>query len=255
MKFYSKKFKTNEITLYPLGDWHNGSEQFQRDFALQIIDEIKNNKNAYWVGMGDLTENALIGSKSDVYTQNVSPQNQITDVVKMLKSIREKGLFMIGGNHGARSHRVAGIHVDEYIANLLDLPYLGFSSIARLQLEGKTPNNFTCYFHHNYGGGVTRGGKVNRSTKLRHIVPNVDATFSGHFHITSRIASTWFEAGNTQVIQRKGYDYIIGSALNWSGSYAEEKAFPPAVLEHIKVTFISNTCGRRDNRKQIYEVI
>jgi hypothetical protein len=48
---------------------------------------------------------------------------------------------------------------------------------------------------------------------------------------------------------------MIGSALTWNGSYAEEKAKRSAAEEHIAVTFSVYNGGGGDNRRQHYEVI
>jgi len=255
MEFFHRRFNKRHFTLYPIGDLHYGSPQCNEGFIRQVVQEIHGNPNAYWVGMGDFMENAIIGSKSDVYTQTVSPKVQMEHIVKMLKPIKDKGLFLIGGNHEQRSHRLVGLIPEEYIGLQLEIPYKGFSCLANFQMKSKTPNTFSCYFHHNYGGGYTKGGKVNRAESLRRITPVADATFSAHFHTTSRIPAVWYEAGRTQVIKHMGYDYITGSALEWSGSYAEEKAKPSASCEFIKVSFVGCTNGRADNRKQVYEVI
>lgn len=255
MKFYHIKFRTKQMNLYPIGDWHYGSRQCNEKFIKQIVGEIERDENAYWVGMGDFMENAIVGSKSDVYTQVLPPKEQMEYIVEVLSPIKDKGLFMIAGNHESRTHRMVGLTPEQYIGIQLDVPYGGFSSLAVLQMESKTPNSFTCYFHHNYGGGFTHGGKVNRADALRKIVPTADAIFSGHFHITSRIPFTWYDAGQIRVIKHVGYNYITGSALEWDGSYAEEKAKPSATTEHIKVTFKGCTSGKKDNRKQIYKVI
>lgn len=256
MRFYTKRFEADGFTLYPIGDLHYGSAQCNLDFVRSVVAEVKDTPNAYWVGMGDLIENAIVGSKSDVYTQTVQPREQINYIVELLRPIANKGLFLIGGNHERRTTRTTGIVLEEHIAVQLGVPYMGFSCMARLQTESShTPQDFICYFHHNYGGGYTAGGKVNRAESLRRIVPTADAIFSGHFHITSRIPVTWFEAGTKQANRKVGYDYITGSALTWNESYAEEKGKPAATVEFIKVTFIGTTNGRGDNRKQIYETI
>lgn len=259
MTFFHKKFDTNHFTLYPVGDWHLGSEQCDTGFISQVIEEIRLNSHAYWVGMGDLMENAIVGSKSDIYTQTLPPREQMDVIVKMLKPIRSKGLFLIGGNHEKRSHREVGITPEDYISTRLDLPFMGFSCIASFSMSHcKEPYVLTAYFHHNYGGGYTAGGKINRAYALRRIAPTVDATFSGHFHVTSRIPVTWYEPAHKRVLKKTGYDYITGSALTWDESYAEEKAKAPATLEFIKVTFIGPTTGDTKyygNSQQIYEVI
>jgi len=253
MEFFRKDFDCEQFTLYPFGDWHLGSKQCDEDFVKQVIEEIATTDNAYWVGMGDLMENALVGSRSDIYTQVIPPKEQLEYICELLEPIKEKGLFLIAGNHEARTHRLTGIRPEVFISQRLGIPYKEFSCYALFAPLRKSPNsNFTafkCYFHHDYGGGWTPGGKVNKAHKLREITPNADATFSGHFHITSRIPYSWVEIcyNGKNLWKRKGYDYITGSALKWDSSYAEEKAKPMAAMEFIKVTF---RFGNRQVHKQ-----
>ena len=259
MDFFHKKFDRKQFTLYPIGDWHYGSAQCNEGFIKQVVNEIKDNDAAYWCGLGDLMENALIGSKSDVYTQTLPPKVQMEHIVELLTPIKDKGLFLIAGNHEQRTMRMTGLVPEQFIAYQLDMPYKGFSCVAVFQLmRSKAPQSFSCFFHHNYGGGYTPGGKINRAQQPRRICPTVDATFSGHFHITSRMPVTWYAPARTKILKHVGYDYVTGSALEWNNSYAEEKCKPPAATEFIKITFVGNTCGNEkyyDNRHQVYEVI
>lgn len=255
MEFFHREFKTKSIAIFPLGDFHVGSSQFNESFAKQVVDEIKDNPQAYWIGMGDMMENAIIGSRSDVYTQVIPPKDQMEYVVDLLTPIKKKGLFMIAGNHEQRTVRLVGLIPEQYLSIQLGVPYKGFSCGALLQLKSKTPNSFKVYCHHNYGGGYTPGGKINRASKLRQICPTADATFSGHFHTVSQYPSTWYDLGRTKVIEHVGYDYITGSALSYRGSYAEERAKPPACMRFISVDFIGCTNGRYDNREQVYHII
>ncbi|MFH0957943.1 MAG: metallophosphoesterase [Pseudomonadota bacterium] len=257
MKLYARNFQSKKFfDLVPLGDWHMGSRQCDESFIRRVVDEIKSNPDALWVGMGDFMENAIIGSKSDMYTQTMPPKEQMDYVCDILEPIKKKGLFLIAGNHEQRTMRQVGIVPEGYIGVKLGLPFMGFSCMAVFNLPAcKTPYGFTCYFHHNYGGGFTSGGKINRAESLRKIVPTADAIFSGHFHITSRIPVSWFEAGRTEVNKKTGYDYITGSALSWNESYAEEKGKPASSVEHIRVRFVGGNDGKRDMRRQEYFVI
>jgi hypothetical protein len=56
-------------------------------------------------------------------------------------------------------------------------------------------------------------------------------------------------------MKKEGYNYIIGSALEYSESYADEKGMPAATVEFIKVTFQAAKSGDGDNRKQFYSII
>ncbi len=264
MEFFYKKFPKRHLNLIPFGDTHYGSPQCNVPFVRQTIDEIAADPDAYWVGMGDFMENAIVGSLSDVYTQTASPEEQAKQIAKWLEPIKHKGLFMIGGNHERRSHRATGMTPEEYISAELGrdekgqrwVPYLGFSVYAIFQMgQCHTPDSFRCYFHHNRGGGSTTGGKVNRADKLRLIAPTADAIFSAHSHMTSRIPHTWYEVGKKKVIKKEGYNYIIGSALEYPESYADEKGMPAATVEFIKVRFEASGSGTRDYRKQEYSII
>jgi len=254
MKYYNKKFETSDINLYPIGDWHLGSEQCQEGFIKEVLYRIKHDPRGYFVGMGDFMENAIIGSKSDVYRQILPPRVQMNRIVELLKPIKEKGLFLISGNHESRTHRLVGLTPEEYIGSQLDIPFKGFSCYALFQLKSKIRSSFKCYFHHNTGGGYTHGTKVNRSSALRVITPTADAVFSGHSHITCRIPFTWYEISKHRILAQMGYNYIIGSALDWSGSYAEEKGKPAATCEHIVVNF-KGYGNKKGNKEQAYEVI
>ena len=131
MKFYYKKFKAKEITLYPIGDWHFGSRQCNEEFIKQIIGEIKEDDDAYWVGMGDFLENAIVGSKSDVYTQTLPPKEQMEHIVELLTPIKGKGLFLIAGNHESRTHRMVGLTPEQYIGLQLDPALCTYSSVVQ----------------------------------------------------------------------------------------------------------------------------
>lgn len=256
MRFFHFDIPAKQFTLYPLGDFHFGSRQCDIKFIEQVVREIKGNPEARWVGMGDFIENAIIGSKSDVYLQTIPPKEQVDEVIKILEPIKEKGLFLVLGNHESRTMRVVGQQPEEIISYAIRVPVAGYSACAVFDLtKAHTPRSFSCYFHHGAGGGYTPGGKVNAAAKLRFIAPTADATFSGHSHMTSRSSVTWFEPGRNGVLKKTGYDYITGSALTWDESYAEEKCKRASTVEHIKVTFIGSSGGHGDNRRQVYEVI
>jgi len=135
MEFYHRRFKGKEMTLYPLGDWHYGSRQANEAFIKQVIAEVGADKNGYWCGMGDFMENAIIGSKSDMYTQLLPPKEQMEYISDLLEPIKDKGLFFIGGNHEARTMRLAGIQPEMYISTRLGVPYMGYSCMAVFELD------------------------------------------------------------------------------------------------------------------------
>ena len=256
MLFLRRNFPFSSITLYPLGDIHYGSPQCDVKFVEKLVEIIRKDSTGFWVGMGDMIENAMIGTLGDIYRQKFSPQEQCEYIVSLLKPIKDKGLFIVTGNHELRSARHAGLEPDRFVANLLGVPYAGPSCLSKLFLKHKSRvSSFDCFVHHGAGGGRTQGGKVNASARLRDIVPTADLTLSGHSHTTGRIPVMWREAGLKKIINRMGYNYITGSALSYDCSYAEEKALPPAINEFISITLHGRTRGDVDDKWQEYKII
>ena len=260
MKPFQEHIKGKAFNLYPIGDLHWGSPNCNQGFVRKVVKEIQGDSEAKVVLMGDLMENALIGSLGDVYKQKDGPQLQVKELVELFTPVKDKILFLITGNHEERTAKRADLDPSQVICWGLNIPYMRYSCIARFILSGKGPKSFLCYFHHNRGGGGTPGGKVNRAAKLRDIVPHADAIFSAHTHVTSAMENCWYDLteghnGYPNKIKRHGYDYIIGSALEYDDSYAEASAMRPAVCSLIRVRFENNSTGRCDGRKQIYSVI
>lgn len=248
MKFFSKTFKTGHINLYTIGDLHWGSPQCENSFVRFVVSKVKKDPCGYWVGMGDLMENAIVGSKGDVYTQTRTPREQVDDITKLLQPIADKGLFLIGGNHEQRTTRAVGIAPDELIASNLDMPFMGFSCYANLFMNSHTPNGFKCYFHH-------RPRSKNDPRPLRDIAPTADCVFVGHHHETGRKPVVWFDVSDKNILRKVGYNYQIGSTISWNESYAEEKAYRPSHVELVYVTLRGATSGKYDNRSQEFTPI
>ena len=255
MKPFIKKFDSSYVDIYPIGDLHWGSQNCDTDFVQKVIDEVADNPEGRVVLMGDLCENALTNSKSDVYKQIMSPQKQVEEIAEVFMPIKDKILFAITGNHEERTFKTSGNDLTDNITMRLCVPYKGYSCLAKFFVNSKTPNGFLCYFHHSWGGGYTHGGKVNASDKLRTIVPHADAIFNGHSHTTGRIPHTWYDLGKAEVLEKTGYNYITGSALTYSESYGEARGARPASCEFIKVRLKGASTGKRDNRQQVYSVI
>lgn len=242
MKYFRHEVKVKEVTLYPLVCWHVGAAQSDTKFILNTIERIKDDPTARWVYMGDGGECATKFSKGDVYTQTLNPQEQLNELHDLLRPIREKGLFMIRGNHGHRTQKESGLEFDESLALALQLPYLGVAALWQMVL-GETP--FDIYTHHGSDSGVGIASKINAAKKAEAIVGPVDAIFTAHSHIamdlppkySAVIDSHARSAGGDPIKYVATHEYIAGSAYDSRSGYAEEKMYPAIIASHISVKF------------------
>lgn len=264
MRPFHHKIENDYFNLYPLMDFHLGSPQCDEDLIHKVIAEIYDDPWARWCGVGDLIENALPTSLGDMYQQILPPEEQMIRIAKWLRPIREKGLFIINGNHEDRTYKRCGHHPESHISALIGVdeknnvpyvPFLGLTVYAAFMLDVKPPNTFKVFFHHNTGGGQTIGGKTNKALKLEYLCPSADAVVSGHTHITSRVSRQWFTTTGHKIIEKQTVHYVGGSALRYEGSYAEQKALLPACRELIRVRFAARNNGHHDSRSQEYSVV
>ncbi|MBQ0125890.1 MAG: metallophosphoesterase [Clostridiales bacterium] len=86
-------------TLYFIHDLHFGSELFDakkwQAFKQQIMED--DHALVFWIG--DLMENAIPDSKSDVFTQSVPPVAQKEFVTRQLTDLADKTVAVVPGNH------------------------------------------------------------------------------------------------------------------------------------------------------------
>jgi DNA polymerase II small subunit/DNA polymerase delta subunit B len=78
MKIVPFKFSEeyDEIEIYPLNDLHIGAKETDIKLFQQFAKFIKDKPNRYIVCIGDLLNNALKNSVSDVYSETMNPNEQ-----------------------------------------------------------------------------------------------------------------------------------------------------------------------------------
>lgn len=273
MDYFERRFPRDEIHLYVLGDWHYGSPRCDEKLLHKFLKIIENDKFGYWIAVGDLHENNLEGAAGSVYEQVMNPEEQIygkydingkvrrPGILHLLEPIANKGLFVVEGNHGYRTTKVSGLVPDRIIADKLGVPFKGIGCIGKFIINADTKvcsRTYKFLVHHGFGGGRTVGGKINSAMRIRDLAPTVDLTISGHTHMISRTPRVWFDmlqggkgSHKSALYEGYGWDYVCGSLLSYSGSYAERKIMPPAVKGQIMISLHAT----KPDKKQTFEVI
>lgn len=247
MKYFRHETAAKELTVYPFVCWHRGAENSNEEFIHEMIDQVKSDPNGKWIYMGDGGEVATKNSKGDVYSQLMSPQEQLNDLVKLLKPIRDKGLFLIKGNHGNRTYKESGLSFDESLGLALQLPYLGTSAFWRLVVNR---SRYSIYTHHGSDSGATIASKVNAAKKAEAYI-TADAIITAHSHVAMELpvrASASVDEGTGSgrrkdpIVWTYTHNYIAGAAYDSRrGGYGEEKLYSPILPVHMGITFSGET--------------
>ncbi len=178
--------ETELVEIVPLPCIHYGHPDHQTLLLKWAIDYIKAEPWRYGLFLGDMIENAIIGSKGDPYEALESPGGQIDGLIRRFKPVSHKIIGVIRGNHEKRTWRAAGIDPGSIIAHGLDVPYFGIEGVIRMQFGQSTytgyPITYMLYAHHGWGGGRTIGGKANTLDKLVQRIEGCDIYLMAHTH-------------------------------------------------------------------------
>lgn len=235
-----------DIKLITVADYHNGSPQCNTELIQKEIKFIKENENVFAVVNGDLIENATRSSVGDVFTQTLSPMQQLQTIIDLLEPIKDKIICITSGNHEDRSYKNEGVDMMLIVAKQLGLAdrYCNASCLVFLRFGKQTANIketngsgkarkvcYTIYVTHGSGGGGSIGSKSNRASSLQSII-DADIYIISHMHTPNAFKEAYYrvDTRNSAVALVDKLFVISGAKLEWNNSYAEKKSLKPSSL-------------------------
>lgn len=257
MRYFRHESSSNEVTIFPLVCLHVGVDQCAEEFIREHVQRIAADPNAKAVYMGDAGECAIRDSKGDLYSQRLNAGQQLDKAAELLSPIRDKLLFGIRGNHGARIYKATGLDWDEQLCTKLGMPYLGTAAFMRLDVKDYRSANspFDLYFHHGAVCGITMGSKITKALGFNRLI-RADSVFTAHSHICVESPPenvAFLPRSKREVAWHTTYNYICGCAYDSRESYAEEKGYPPITPAYLGVTFSGLKHGT-DTKRQSCEI-
>lgn len=231
------KFPENRtITIYPVADVHLGAaEHMCREWG-SFVERVKNEPNSYIILAGDLINNALKTSVSNVYAETMRPREQKQRMIEMLTPLREKILCAVGGNHERRSAKDADIDITYDIMCKLDIEDLYRENMAFVKIQmgdnqnksGTKNPTYVLAVNHGAGGGALTGGGVNRYERFAYALDGVDGLICGHTHkpLVTAPAKISVNPRTNKVYVRQFRVVVATSWLDYGG-YAASYMLPP----------------------------
>ena len=239
--WYSLGEDVKEATIVPLADVHLGAEGSAWQQFYDLIGQIAKEPDTYVTLQGDLIDNGLKNSVTNVYRQTMRPYEQKREMAKALEPIRDKILCIIPGNHERRSKKESDACPTYDIATKLDLEDRYRESIAfvRIALGKRTSGKirdckpFSYYLAciHGAGGGALPGSSINRADNYLQALDGVDVLIHGHSHkpYSIRGSKLVVDSQNKLVRQRPTLIMCAGSWLGYTG-YPVDKQLRPVAM-------------------------
>ena len=236
MKVIKRELNSNidKLTIIPISDVHIGDKTANLKAFKEVLERIKNEPNTYTILNGDLCNVALKNSKSDVYSDELTPMEQVLQIINFLEPIKDKILVMSNGNHEDRITKDTSIDVLYLVAKQLRIEQIYSPSWWYLYLSfGKGDKgrklNYTLTGYHGSGGGRKSGSKINRLEEMSQVVI-ADIYLMAHVHkpiATKGIIYTPYYQSKT-LSKQEMYYLISNSFVEYEGSYAEKMGMIPS---------------------------
>lgn len=207
-----------------LNDLHIGAESADIALLDRAIDFAKQNKhNTRILLNGDYIEGVTKLSKGEIYTQRLSPKEQIDAVVDKLEPVKDLIDGITIGNHDWRVEQETSLDPVEMIARYLGIreKYLGSRGIVAFKWGDAF---YSVDMHHGTGGGGTVASVENNMKRIWK--SDADIMYTGHWHkeFAKPIKRFRIDRDTCEVIEEKRW-MVCGNTILNTAEYAKRGAF------------------------------
>ena len=233
-----KYSRPDVFDLYGIGDIHGGSIHCAESKIKDKVNEIKNNKRAIWIGMGDYADSITTKDKrwsaygiASWVNQGDIMKSQKDWLVDLLSPIQEKGLGLLTGNHEETIHDRHDEDVTRHLCEKLSLPFLSYACFVDLIFKRSTEQGskmFQIFAWHGAGAAQSDGGKLMRLMKLVNEI-QADIYLMGHLHDVVAKIPHRLKCVNGRV---KSVPLVATMTGSWLTAYTQPKAG-----QHIGISY------------------
>ena len=244
------------VKIYPLGDIHLGATNCDYERAEAVRDLIAKDKNAYWIGMGDMLDSITPSDKrwdaqitdwrrlkkrEGDHDESTIVIDQLELAERFFAPIWSRCLGFHAGNHEDAIAKYHFVDITKKLCRDHDVPYLGYTAMTRLEIgfhhnekgSGGQAISLDIFSEHGGAGGGTEGNAVNQLHKRMEQF-RADIYLKGHVHrraISKRSEILW---GPNKPVHRTRLAILTGHFLQGyalgATAYPERKSMAPSEL-------------------------
>jgi len=222
-----KEFDTVEI--YPVHDLHYGNECFDLRRWSALCDLILSEPNRYIVWVGDLLENAIPRSKSDMFTQTCNPQEQKEYITDMFRKFADRTIAILDGNHELnRSTKMCGLYPLYDCAAIAGIETAYRSAYAVMDIGVGTDSHGMKGRQTHYVGFAAHRAKSLKSFASVDALEGFDFFLTGHDHeATDHPRGKLIYDARNHAVSFKSVEVLnCGSFLSYGG-YGAQAGYRP----------------------------
>ncbi|MEM4846755.1 MAG: metallophosphoesterase [Thermosphaera sp.] len=239
MLYVSFWHQKDSARIFGIADVHIGSPKSRYK---QLVEFLKENDDAFVIFLGDVIDNAIADSVSNVYEQTMSPERALFLFVELLKICEGRVLGVVSGNHEERTKKRVGVDLLSVVCEERGVPYsediliVDFQVGSGVSRGSKKRIQYTLVCGHGYSSARGIGAKITGNGRLIDVVVNGDVYLTAHTHQPSVVKFARFEADtrNKKILQREAYLVTVPSWLDYE-HYAASKFMHPSAGGYVCV--------------------
>lgn len=171
------------VKVWAVADVHIGARESDLDGFSAFLRRIQADEDSYMVICGDLLNNAVRSSVSDVYAETMSPSQAVDYAVSILQPVADRILGVVWGNHERRSRKEVDLDPLYAVCSMLrrkdgtTLQDVYRPNMAFLRVILRNGNT-----HDQYAIMLTHGKTLNKRKQFVNVVEGIDAAITAHTH-------------------------------------------------------------------------
>ena len=148
------------LRVHGLTDVHVGAVEFDHEKFQKAVNMIAEDDDARWFGNGDLLELIPPNYKISQDGQDIPPDEQYLEFIRLIEPIKDKCLFIRGGNHDyIRSFNILNFDVCKVLAKEMDVPYFRMPGYTKININEKI---YKLVSGHGKSGGANGDTELNK---------------------------------------------------------------------------------------------
>lgn len=228
-----------EMTIYPLGDVHIGSNEFDEELFDKWIKTVKDDPNGYVVIVGDVFDNTLKNSRGNSYDAKMRPREQKFFAVEKFRPIKDRILAIVDGNHEYRSVYATDDSPLYDTMCKLDLEHLFRENMAfvKINLGRKRSDRQWSYVL-----VATHGTTKTKREKFSYAIDGMDIFVTGHEHTPTNDFPMKLEVDvRNEVIREVELTTVVVPSFLKYGGYGMRGMYQPKSNKRFPRIILSGT--------------
>ena len=229
------------VDIYFVHDLHYGSELFNEKKWKAVKEMILHDENAVVCFVGDMMENAIPNSKSDVFTQTHSPSEQKEWVTGQLIELSSKTIAVVAGNHESnRTTKVSGLYPLYDCCLLAGIGEKYRDTIAFVDIGLGKSHGRTIRKTHYFGQLQHRARDV-KAYHTSDYTDGIDFFVSGHDHeAKDRPRAKLVFNKHNKVVTKQNIECLNCGSFCAFGGYGARNAYRPQSDKMYKLRLFGN---------------